>query len=76
MERFILQPSHKADHFVCTDTHNNIVCVFKNHEFNETQHFTLLNGETFKTMEETLSYATYMREMGDWLAEKHPDKVF
>ena len=76
-ERFILQPSQmKPNHFVCTDTQNAIVCVFENHKFNETQHFTLLNGDTFKTADEAMSFATYMREMGDWLVMEHPEKIF
>ena len=77
MSRFILQKSEeKPQHLVCTDTDHNIVCVFKEHEFNDTQKFTLLDGDTFKTQEEALSYATFMREMGDWLARYHQDIVF
>jgi hypothetical protein len=77
MERFILQESReKENHWVCTDRMHNIVCVFCNHKFNDTQKFTLLDGDRFKTEEEALSVATYLREMSDWLRENHYDKVF
>lgn len=74
MERFILQTSQmKQNHFVCTDTEHNIVCVFENHRFNETQEVTTLEDFDPKDF---MSVATYMREMGDWLRENYPDKVF
>lgn len=76
MERFNIQKSQKANHWVCTDRLHNIVCVFENHRFNDTQKFTLLDGDTFETSEEALAVATYLREMSDWLRENHYDKVF
>lgn len=77
MERFILQKSATQENWwVCTDTEYNIVCRFENHRFNDTQEFTLLDGDTFGTKEEALAYATYLREMADWLRDNHYDIVF
>ena len=76
MERFILQPSQRQKGWwVCTDTLHNIVCRFKEHQYNETQEFTLLDGDSFDTEEEALAYAKYLREMADWLRENHIDKA-
>ena len=76
MGRFLLQHSVQPLHWVCTDTENNIVCRFEEHKFNETQKFTLLNGDSFRTKEEALAVATYIRDMGDWLHDYHYDIVF
>lgn len=75
-QRFILQPSQEPGFWVATDTEHGMVVKFKEHMFNETHHPTLLNGEAFPTVEEALRYATYMRELGDWLAENHRDIIF
>ena len=76
MERFIIQPStRQPGWWVCTDKAHNIVCRFQEHKFNETQDFTLLDGDTFETTEEALAHATYLREMADWLKENHYEKV-
>ena len=75
MERFILQPSQDQGFWVATDTDNGIVIKFREHQFNETQQTTLLNGDTFKTAEEALAVATYMREIADWLRENHYSKA-
>lgn len=76
-DRFILQHStHQENWWVCTDTTHNIVCRFEEHRFNDTQEFTLLDGDSFATQEEALSFATYLREMGDWLKENHYNIVF
>ena len=75
MERFILQPSQEQGFWVATDTEHGIVVKFKEHQFNETQQTTLLNGDTFKTAEEALAVATYMREIADWLRENHYSKA-
>jgi hypothetical protein len=72
-ERYILQPSEKLNHWVCTDQENKIVCVFENHKFNETQKVTTLedfNPDNF------MKLARYMREMGDWLRDNHYEKIF
>ena len=75
MERFILQPSQEKGFWVATDTEHGIVVKFKEHQFNETQQTTLLNGDTFKTAEEALAVATYMREIADWLRDNHYTKA-
>ena len=76
MERFILQNSAEDGWWVCTDQEHNIVCRFKEHKFNDTQKFTLLDGDSFQTKEEALAHATYLREMADWLRENHYEKIF
>lgn len=77
MERFILQRSTRQhDWWVCTDTEQNIVCRWHDHEYNDTQEFTLLDSDTFETSEEALAYAKYLREMADWLRDNHYDKIF
>ena len=77
MGRFIIQKSEqKEGWWVCTDKAHNIVCLFQDHRYNETQNFTLIDGDTFQTKEEALAVATYLREMGDWLFKHHYDKIF
>lgn len=71
MERFILQPSQEQGFWVATDTVNGIVIKFREHQFNETQQTTLLNCDTFRTAEEALAVATYMKDIADWLRENH-----
>lgn len=73
MERFIIQESTKANHWVCTDTDNLIVCVWEAHKFNDTQKFTYLNDERQASPTEI---AKHLREMGEWLRSNHYDKVF
>lgn len=71
--RYILQKSDRlTDGWVCTDTDNGIVCVFDNHRFNDTQNITMLEDSNA----DALSIARMMREMADWLAENHYDKIF
>ena len=73
-ERYILQPSaDKPNHWVVTDTENGIVCVFEQGKFNDTQVVTILDEEVPGI---ALHAATYMRELGDWLAANHYDKAF
>lgn len=77
MERFIIQVSTRQEGWwVCTDKENNIVCRFEEHKFNETQEFTMLDGDKYSTIAEALAQARYIREMSDWLRENHYDKVF
>jgi hypothetical protein len=74
--RFNLQRSNRQQGWwVCTDKVHNIVCRFVEHKFNDTQDFTLLNGETFETVDEALAQVTYLREMTDWLVENHHNKL-
>lgn len=76
LERFVIQASTlQQGWWVCTDKLHNILCSFEEHKFNETHQFSL-GSDTFKTEAEALAYATYLREMGDWLRENHYDKIF
>lgn len=73
MERFILQPSQEQENWwVLTDTENQIVVRFENKRFNETQQVTML--EDVETPN-PLVIARMMREIGDYLAINHRDKV-
>lgn len=74
MDRFLLQKSaQKPDHWVCTDTVNLIVCIFKEHQFNDTQDVTMLEDFNPRNF---MQVARLMREMGDWLAENHSEIIF
>lgn len=73
MERFILQPSQEKENWwVLADTENQIVVRFENKRFNETQQVTML--EDVETPN-PLVIARMMREIGDYLALNHRDKV-
>lgn len=74
-ERFILQPSQEQGFWVATDKDNGIVVKFREHQFNETQQVTLLNGDTFKSAEEAMKLVTYIREIADWLRNNHYNRV-
>lgn len=73
MERFVLQQSTQQGWWVCTDTVNNIVCKFKEHDFNNTSKFTFLDDVEHP---DALAIARIMREFGDWLGKNHSDKIF
>jgi hypothetical protein len=70
--RYLLQPSETPNYFICTDTINKIVCKFEAHNFNDNQEFTLLEDCTVSPN----MLATLAKDMGDWLRENHPDKLF
>ena len=70
-ERFILQKSEKPNHWVVTDTELDIVGIFENGKFNETQKFNMLNDTHPGIGKITQS----MREIGEWLLTNHPEKV-
>lgn len=77
MSRYRLEPSQlKLGWWVCTDTENLLVCTFEEGRFNDTQKFTDLEGDdTFKSMDDVMAHLRVMREMSDWLAINHYDKV-
>lgn len=77
MDRYKLEPSQlKSGWWVCTDTENLLVCTFEEGRFNDTQKFTDLEGDdTFKSMDDVMAHLRVMREMSDWLAINHYDKV-
>lgn len=73
MERFIIQPSQEQENWwVLTDTENQIVVRFEDKRFNQTQQVTML--EDVETPN-PLVIARMMREIGDYLAINHRDKV-
>lgn len=73
MERFILRPSTTQENWwVLADTENQIVVRFENKRFNQTQQVTML--EDVETPN-PLVIARMMREIGDYLALNHRDKV-
>lgn len=70
--RYVLQSSKSvADGWVCTDTENRIVVEWRQGLFNETQNVVMLDDYHGDVMD----LARLMREMGDWLAVNHEDKV-
>jgi hypothetical protein len=69
--RFVLYPSNeKQGHWVCADKFQGIVCVFREHHFNDEQKVSSLFNST-----DAWKLPTYLREMGDWLADNHYNKV-
>lgn len=72
-DRFILQPSRKQGFWVATDKANGIVITFKEHDFNGSQKVTLLDGDTFSSMDQAMAVPTALREIADWLRAEHYD---
>lgn len=73
--RYLLQPSQDGSGWVLTDQLHQIVIIWEDKKFNETQKVTLLQNLTPETVKvETL--ARIMREAGDWLMEWHQEKLF
>lgn len=70
--RFLLQKSEKANHYVCTDKTNNIVAIFEQGKFNETQKVSNLHDFTEV---QALQIPTALREMADWLQKYHKEKL-
>lgn len=69
-DRYVLQPhSEKEGVWVFTDAQNGVVCQFVEHQFNETQEFTLLYD--MDNYGGAIGLARIMREMADWLATYH-----
>lgn len=72
MERYKLEELEQIpNHYIVTDTHTNTMCIFEKGKFNETQEF---QADANKYNVQQL--ATICREMGDWLAENHREKLF
>ena len=70
--RYQIKPSSTPDWWVATDTENLVVVRFERGYFNETQIVTLLDESLIKPM----ALPRILREMGDWLATHHADKLF
>ena len=69
--KYIIQPSEKPNHWVCTDVKNGIVCVFENRKYNETQNVSTLD---YFPPAKFMQLAQLMGEMADWLCDNHYDK--
>ena len=70
--KYIIQKSETPGWWVVTDTENLVVVKFQEHKFNETQQVTMLEECNLSA----LQIARVMREMDDWVAAHHIDKVF
>lgn len=79
MQKYTLQPSRRiAGGWVCTDTEALVTVTFEAHRFNDTQRFEVLRDSKFQpvTADTAQQLAEIARQMGDWLRENHPDKIF
>ena len=56
--------------YIVEDTDTGLLCMFEKGKFNETQDFRNIPQEN------PMQIPTLMRELGDWLAENHRDKLF
>lgn len=74
MKYVIKQSKEFPGWWVVTDTENMIVCRFKDGDFNGSQKFTALNDIT--SIEQARELPRLARELADWLAKNHLDKVF
>lgn len=70
--KYTIQESQDEGWWVVTDTENLVVLKFQEHKFNETQMVTMLEDCNLSV----LQLARIMREMSDWVASHHIDKVF
>jgi len=72
MDRFIVKQSDSDPRkWELYDRENEIVVVWEDRRFNDTQKVTLLNDMKVNA----LSLAAIMREIGDYLATTHRDKI-
>lgn len=56
--------------YIVEDTNTGLLCMFEKGKFNETQEFRNIPQTN------PMQVPTLMRELGDWLAENHRDKIF
>ena len=72
--KYILQKSSEDPlWWVLTDTEAEIVCRFKEGEFNDTQKFTLLREDNEYDLNELPAIAA---AMADWLRDNHHEIIF
>lgn len=71
-DKYLLQHGETDGEWVLTDKENQIVFIWEDREFNETQRITPL--DQFKA-EDITSIPTMMRKAGEWLAENHSNKI-
>lgn len=62
----------------CEDTEHGITLDWLEHQFNEQNEARMTKEarEAVKGEHPELIIAGWLREMGDWLRENHPEKVF
>ena len=74
MDKYTLQRSDTQPlWWVLTDTENQVVCRFREGEFNETQKFTPLNDASEYDVSKLPSIAA---DMSQWRADKHYELIF
>lgn len=70
-DQFTLQPSREQGSWKATDNVHGIVITFREHQFNETQHVSLLGGDAFSSMDQAMQMPRYLRELIDWIMAEH-----
>ena len=70
--RYTLQPSEKTGWYVVADTANLFIVRFQEHRYNETAQIKQIKDFPLDAQK----VATLLREVGEWLAEHHRDKLF
>lgn len=74
--RYILQKSDSDPlWWVATDTQEQLVCRFKEGEFNDTQQFTMLN-DVLPSPDIASKLAAASKGIADWLREQHYEILF
>lgn len=69
--RYTLQESDTPGWWVATDTEYLIVARFRVGDFNSSQQITLID----ESLINPATLPRLLRELGDWLAATHPDKI-
>lgn len=72
MARFLLQKGSHPHTWVATDKVNNIVVVFDEKDYNNSQKITMLNGDQ---VTDVMTVPRALREIGEWLYEYHKDII-
>lgn len=73
--RYLLQQSDTEPlWWLVTDTEAQVVCRFKEGEFNDSQQFTVLND--IHSKEEVLKLAGVAQGIADWMRENHYELIF
>lgn len=65
----------QANSWVLTDKYNEVVVIFEDGRFNETQHISPLN-DTFSEKLSAGEIAQIMKEIGEWAVRYHSSKLF
>lgn len=76
MSKYRIEKSGDPEWWVLTDTENLVVIKFKDKQFNETQHISILEDSKLIGTDCARNIAKIMREMGEWVAINHGDKCF